>query len=63
MKTFTVDEGKSVSDITQEIGEKVGIKNPEEFSLQLLKEEENDGKYSSSYSPYSPSFIVMVTII
>jgi len=33
-KTFPVDESKTVSDLAHEIGEKVGIKNPEEFSLQ-----------------------------
>jgi hypothetical protein len=33
MKEFIVDECKPVCDIAYEIGEKLGIKNPEEFSL------------------------------
>jgi len=39
VKSFVVDEGKSVDDLTHEIASKVGIKNTEEFSLQR---EEND---------------------
>lgn len=41
VKSFTVDENKSVNDIAYEVGEKVGIKNPEEFSF--TKEDENEG--------------------
>jgi hypothetical protein len=40
MKAFVVDETKTVYDISLEIGDAVGIKNPEEFSLQ---KEDNEG--------------------
>lgn len=35
VKTFIVDESKTVADLTAEIGGKIGLKNPEEFSLQV----------------------------
>eukprot|EP01117_Protostelium_nocturnum_P005741 TRINITY_DN206_c0_g2_i1.p1 TRINITY_DN206_c0_g2~~TRINITY_DN206_c0_g2_i1.p1 ORF type:complete len:980 (+),score=360.30 TRINITY_DN206_c0_g2_i1:1404-4343(+) len=40
IKTIEVDGNKTVSDLAVEIGEKVGIRNPEEFSLQ--SDEESD---------------------
>lgn len=53
VKSFTVDENKSVNDIAYEVGEKVGIKNPEEFSF--TKEDENEGwlnPYQTLHSQY-----------
>eukprot|EP01133_Synstelium_polycarpum_P001346 gene1346-1540_t len=35
VKSFVVDEQKTVAEITQEIGNRLGIKNTEDFSLQL----------------------------
>jgi hypothetical protein len=46
VKTFIVDESKTVSQITQEIAEKIGLANPEEFSLQQ-KREDYSGKLTS----------------
>lgn len=56
VKTFVVDLRKTVADITQEIGEKVGIKNPEEFSLQ--NERDND-ESTNSEGLSSPSCLTL----
>jgi len=49
MKVFLVDESKTVSDIAQEIGEKVGIQNPDEFSLQNIKNGEESDVWLNPY--------------
>jgi len=38
VKTFIVDESKTVAEISQEIGQKLEVPNPEEFSLQVQRE-------------------------
>ncbi len=42
VKTFIVDESKTVAELTLEIGKKLAIKNPEEFSLQVVREYDKD---------------------
>ncbi|PRP77561.1 actin binding protein [Planoprotostelium fungivorum] len=38
VKTFIIDESKTVAELTREIGEKLEVSNPEEFSLQIQRE-------------------------
>jgi hypothetical protein len=36
VKTFIVEESKTVGELSLEIGRKIGIRNPEEFSFQVV---------------------------
>eukprot|EP01104_Vermistella_antarctica_P018056 TRINITY_DN6574_c0_g1_i1.p1 TRINITY_DN6574_c0_g1~~TRINITY_DN6574_c0_g1_i1.p1 ORF type:complete len:2432 (+),score=758.04 TRINITY_DN6574_c0_g1_i1:122-7417(+) len=42
VKTILVDESLIVSDLVENVGEKIGIKNPEEFSLQMEGAQKSD---------------------
>jgi len=36
VRTFLIDESSTVADLTEFVGIKMGIKNPEEFSFQVI---------------------------
>jgi len=49
VKTFSVDEKRTVREFAQDIGRRLGIKNTEEFSLQIQQAPDEDGNECFSW--------------
>lgn len=53
VKSFLVNEKRTVREISHEIGRKLGIKNTDEFSLQLPANGQAPSSPTSSHNPFS----------
>lgn len=60
VKTFIVDESKTVGEIAKDIGIKLGLRNADELSLKR-QQEEDDGTIPSTFS--SPLPFLCVTFV